>query len=85
MNKNIFKNKDGSIHFGVGSPKGFVPATKADVENSLKNLGKMKFWRCNVCNDLHIGIDFPSPCPTCEHIDSYVEISEKEFRTIIGL
>ncbi len=85
MNKTIFKGSAGGIHFGAGCPKGFVPATKADVENSLKNPGKMKFWRCNVCNDIHIGTGFPSPCPTCEHVNSYVEINEKEFRKIIGL
>ena len=85
MEKKLFKDKAGNIHFGINAPDGFVPCEKADVEKTLAKIGKRKLWRCNVCNDLHLGKDFPDPCPTCVTPDSYVEIGLQEFRTVIGL
>ncbi|HLC64513.1 MAG TPA: hypothetical protein VJI46_00145 [Candidatus Nanoarchaeia archaeon] len=84
MAKTLFKNGKGEIHFGVNAPEGFVSAGKSDAEKSLSKLGKMKLWRCSVCNDMHIGLKPPHECPTCHQIESYVEINEKEFRVVIG-
>lgn len=87
MKKNLFKNtKSGEIHFGVNAPTAdFVPAAKVDVQAVLKKLGSKKLWRCNVCNDLHIGMQPPKECPTCHSIDAYVEINLNELKKILEL
>lgn len=83
VDKKITKSKKGEVHFGVNSLKTFDSATVEDVEDVLKNLGEMRLWRCAVCNDLHIGVGFPKDCPTCHTMDAYVEIDEKEFRSVL--
>lgn len=85
MDKKVTKSGKGGVHFGVNSLEGFESATVKDVEGVLKNLGDMKLWRCAVCNDLHIGVDFPKECPTCHTMDAYVEIDEKEFRSVLAV
>jgi rubrerythrin len=85
MDKRLYKDSKGNIHFGINAPEGFTPCEKADAKKSLANLGKRKLWRCNVCNDLHLNTEFPDPCPTCMTPNSYVEISLNEFKTMIGL
>jgi len=42
-----------------------------------------KFWRCTVCNDLHYGLKGPTPCPTCNAENAYVEIEKQEALKII--
>jgi hypothetical protein len=81
--KTFSKSTNGEIHFGNNSPEGFDVAERADVESALKNLGQKKIWRCNVCNDLHIGKEPPKQCPTCFVMEAYVEINEKEFLEMI--
>jgi len=44
-----------------------------------------KFFRCNVCSDIHYGIAGPEICPTCKVKNAYVEIDEKEARYVMGL
>jgi len=44
-----------------------------------------KFFRCNVCNDIHYGISGPETCPTCRVKNAYVEITEKEARKVMGI
>ncbi len=44
-----------------------------------------RFWRCNVCNDIHYGIAGPKVCPTCQVENAYVEIDEKEAEFVMGL
>lgn len=83
VDKKITRSGKNEIHFGVESLKGFEAGTNEDIESVLKNLGDMKLWRCTVCNDLHIGADFPKECPTCHSMDAYVEIDEKEFRAVL--
>jgi len=85
MEKKLFKNKAGNIHFGINAPDGFVPCENADVTKSLAAIGKRKLWRCNVCNDLHLDSEPPKICPTCTVQDAYVEIGLQEFKTVIGL
>ncbi len=85
MDKKLFKDKAGNIHFGINAPDGFAPCGKADVEKALAKMGERKLWRCNVCNDLHLNSEPPETCPTCMTPDSYVEISLQEFKTVIGL
>ena len=85
MGKTIFKNNKMEIHFGINSQEGFISGNAKDAENALKKLGKKKLWRCNVCNDLHLGTEPPKECPTCHTINAYVKISEKEFRNLIGI
>ena len=43
-----------------------------------------KLWRCNVCNDIHYGIDGPELCPTCNQKNAYCEINNKEARNVQG-
>ncbi len=44
-----------------------------------------KFYRCNVCNDIHYGIKGPETCPTCNVKNAYVEIELKEARNVMEL
>ncbi len=85
VNKTIYKNGKGRIHFGINAPDGYVAGTKADVEKALKKLGKNKLWRCNVCNDLHLAPELLKECPTCLTPNAYTEISLKEFTTMISI
>jgi len=77
--KQFFKSNTGEIHFGNLAEEGFSPAEINDINQILDNLGTKKLWRCNVCNDLHIGEKPPKLCPTCFVEEAYVEISKKEF------
>jgi len=82
--KKIFINTDGEAHFGVTPPEdNFVAGTKEEIEKILSTLSGIKLWRCNVCNDLHIGIKPPKICPTCLNIDAYVETDLQEFKIIL--
>ncbi len=44
-----------------------------------------KFWRCNVCNDVHYGISGPEICPTCRAKNAYVEIDKSEAKNVMEL
>jgi rubrerythrin len=44
-----------------------------------------KFWRCNVCNDVHYGAAGPEICPTCGAKKAYVEIEKQEAKKVTGL
>ena len=40
-----------------------------------------KYWQCQVCGDLHYGVEAPDPCPTCKTPKSQTEeITEEEFK-----
>ncbi len=43
-----------------------------------------KFWRCNVCNDIHYGIAPPEICPTCKAKNAFVEVEAKEAKIVMG-
>jgi len=85
MDKELSKNAAGDIHFGTNAPDGFSPCENGDAAKVLKKLGKKKLWRCNVCNDLHLGAEYPDPCPTCFTKKAYTEIDIAEFKGVIGL
>ena len=42
-----------------------------------------KFFRCNVCNDLHYGIAGPEICPTCGVKNAYAEIDKNEAKYVM--
>ncbi len=44
-----------------------------------------KFWRCNVCNDIHYEVADPEICPTCQAKNAYVEIDKEEAKNVMGL
>jgi rubrerythrin len=44
-----------------------------------------KFFRCNVCNDIHYGVFPPEICPTCRAENAYVEIDAKEAKKVMEL
>lgn len=44
-----------------------------------------KFWRCNVCNDIHFGMAGPEICPTCGAKNAYVEIEKDEAKNVMEL
>ena len=44
-----------------------------------------KFFRCNVCNDIHYGAAGPVLCPTCQNENAYVEVDKEEAMKVIGL
>ncbi|MFA6382282.1 MAG: hypothetical protein WCX08_03405 [Candidatus Buchananbacteria bacterium] len=44
-----------------------------------------KFFRCNVCNDIHHGAAGPEICPTCQTKNAYVEIEAEAAKTIMTL
>jgi len=43
-----------------------------------------KYWRCNVCNDVHFGMAGPETCPTCQAKNAYVEIDTTEAKKVMG-
>jgi len=83
--KKLFRDRDGDIHFGTNAPEEYTECSAGEVKAQLSNLKKRKLWRCNVCDDLHLGNNFPNPCPTCMTPDSYVEIIMKEFVAVADL
>jgi len=83
--KTFFKNYKDEIHFGVNAHEGLEPCTKSEVEELLQERKGKKFWRCTVCNDLHIGNPPQEECPTCHVPEAYVEIIEREFKKLAGL
>ncbi len=85
MKKNIFKDAEGNIHFGVNAPAGFQSALKEDVDKVLENLGDKKLWRCTVCNDLRIALNPLEECPTCNAQNAYVVIDLSEFKKLIEI
>ena len=44
-----------------------------------------KFWRCNVCNDIHYGLKPPELCPTCLAKNAYVEVSSAEAGKVMSV
>jgi len=46
------------------------------------SIGK-KFWRCHVCNDIHLGVSGPEICPTCMPVNAFVESDVHEALKII--
>ena len=44
-----------------------------------------KFFRCNVCSDIHYGIAGPELCPTCQTKNAFVEVEKKEAAYVMGL
>jgi rubrerythrin len=44
-----------------------------------------KFFRCTVCNDIHLGIAGPEICPTCQANKVYVEIDKEEAKNLMEL
>lgn len=83
-NKKIFK-KNEEVHIGLNAPEGFSEAILEDVKKVLSSLENKKIWRCNVCNDLHIGLEPPKICPTCMQEDVYVQINEKEIKNLLEI
>ncbi len=81
--KTITSSEEGEIHFGVNSLAGFEPISENSLQEILSDLKNRKLWRCNVCNDLHMGAEPPKNCPTCNTIDAYVGVDEKEFRSVL--
>ncbi len=41
-----------------------------------------KFWRCHVCDDIHLGNKPPEICPTCGFKNAYVEVCSEEAQKI---
>ncbi len=37
-----------------------------------------RYWRCFVCNDIHVGLRPPEVCPTCLVRNAYVEVTAAE-------
>jgi len=37
-----------------------------------------RYWRCFVCNDIHVGSRPPEVCPTCRVRNAYVEVTAAE-------
>lgn len=48
-------------------------------------VGDKKFFRCHVCNDIHLGVAGPESCPTCGAKNAYVEIEVLEAKFVMGL
>ena len=44
-----------------------------------------KFFRCNVCNDVHYGNAGPEICPTCSTKDAFVEVTKEEAKKVMDL
>ncbi|MFH0860258.1 MAG: hypothetical protein V1921_03570 [Candidatus Altiarchaeota archaeon] len=48
-------------------------------------MASKRFFRCNVCNDVHFGLAGPAVCPTCQAKNAYVEIDAQEARNVMNL
>jgi len=48
-------------------------------------MAEKRFFRCNVCGDIHYGIAGPDVCPTCHTENAYIEVPEKEARMVMKL
>ncbi len=81
--KIVTSSEEGEVHFGVNSLKGFGSVADESIQEIFSDLKGRGLWRCSVCNDLHVGASPPKDCPTCNAIDAYVEIDEKEFRNVL--
>lgn len=44
---------------------------------------KKRFWRCNVCNDIHFGFKPPKTCPTCGAVNAFVRCDANEAMRIM--
>jgi rubrerythrin len=44
-----------------------------------------KYFRCNICNDVHYGNAGPEVCPTCQNKNAYVEIDKEEAKKVFEL
>jgi len=44
-----------------------------------------KFFRCNVCNDIHYGVAGSEICPTCQSKNAYVGVDKEEAKFVMGL
>ncbi len=86
MKKSLYRSRKGEFHLGGVIPgSDFVPATLAELQKALAKPGKKQFWKCKVCGDIHFGIGYPSPCPTCKAVESYEKITAQEAKKILGL
>lgn len=83
--KKLFKNKEGDIHVGINAPTDFTEATIEDVKTTMASMGNKRFWRCFICNDLHIGQKFPEDCPTCLQKNVYIQVDEVEIKGFLEL
>lgn len=44
-----------------------------------------KFYRCQVCGDIHWGVLAPDVCPTCKAVNAYLELSAEEAKKEMAL
>ena len=47
-------------------------------------MAEKRYWRCNVCNDIHYGIKPPEVCPTCQVRGAYVVTDAEEAHWVMG-
>ena len=47
--------------------------------NSVFEKSEVKVWECRNCGHIIVGTKAPELCPTCNHPQSYFEISEKNY------
>jgi hypothetical protein len=85
MKKKVYKNSVNDFHFGNNAPDGYVESNREELSKYLEEQGNKKLWRCNVCNDLQLGLIPLEICPTCFVIDAYIEIDKKEFYKLLEL
>lgn len=57
---------------------------KGDMMEEQQGSGK-KYWRCTVCQDIHFGVNGPEKCPTCQQINTYVEIDKEESKKALEM
>ena len=84
-NKKLFKSEQEEIHVGINAPEGFIECTLEEVKKILASSKSKVFWRCTVCNDLSLAEAPSRICPTCFQEEVYVQINEKEFKTILEI
>ncbi len=47
--------------------------------NTVFKKSEVKIWECRNCGHIVIGVKAPEVCPTCNHPQSYFEISEANY------
>ena len=48
-------------------------------ENKVFEKSEVKIWECRNCGHIVVGTNAPEICPTCNHPQSYFEISQDNF------
>ncbi len=62
----------------------FAPPPRI-INSGGQNVAEKKYWRCNVCDDIHYGTKPPEVYPTCHVRHAYLETDAAEAGWVTAL